>query len=135
MFCFAATSRCEISAGATAQPSRSPGKNVFDVVPACTTTSGARLQRVGGEAPSPNAELAVGDVLDDQEAVLPRELDEERTTVGGERHAGRVLVIRDRVEELRPQAVGEPSLERVDVEAGFVDRYGRRSPTRSHGTP
>src|SRR5437764_52613 len=52
VFCLAATSRREISAGATAQPSRSPGKNVFDVVPACTTTSGARLHRVGGEASS-----------------------------------------------------------------------------------
>ena len=30
----------ETSAGATAQPSRTPGKNVFDVVPTCTTTSG-----------------------------------------------------------------------------------------------
>ena len=53
VFCFADDELREISAGATAQPSRTPGKNVFDVVPACTTTSGARLQRLGG-ASSPS---------------------------------------------------------------------------------
>ena len=48
--CFAATSRAETSAGPTAQPSRTPGQNVFDVVPAWTTTSGARLQRLGSDS-------------------------------------------------------------------------------------
>ena len=76
MFCFAETSCAEISAGAAAQPSRTPGKNVFDVVPACTTTSGARLHRLGERIVRVEAELAVRDVLDDQEAVPARELDE-----------------------------------------------------------
>ena len=95
VFCLAETSWAEISAGPTAQPSRTPGKNVFDVVPAWTTTSGAEApearQRVAVEA-----ELAVGDVLDDQEAVAAaraRRAASRRSA--GEADAGRVLVVGD----------------------------------------
>ena len=81
MICLAETSCVETSAGPTAQPSRTPGKNVFDVVPVWTTTSGAEApearQRLLVEA-----ELAVGDVLDDQEAVAARELDQGRPPLG-----------------------------------------------------
>jgi hypothetical protein len=74
-------------------------------VPACTTTSGA------------------SDVLDDEHAVPPRELDEPLPPLGRERHARRVLVIRDRVEQLRPQAPLEQRRQRVDVEPVLVHRH------------
>ncbi len=76
-------------------------------------------QRVAVEA-----ELAVGDVLDDQEAVPPRELDEERAPLGREADAGRVLVVGDRVEELRAQPAGETPLELVDLQPVLVHRHG-----------
>src|SRR6185312_3201130 len=59
---------------------------------------------VGCEAPQAwrrgavEPELAVRHVLDEQEAVAARELDERGAPLGDERHARRVLVIRDRVE-------------------------------------
>ena len=55
--------------------------------------------RFGGEA-----ELAVGDILDEQEAVAARELDQRLASLGGEADAGGVLVVGDRVDELRAQA-------------------------------
>ena len=124
VFCFAETSCATISAGPAAQPSRTPGRNVLEVVPAWTTTSGAsdhrRRQRSVAEV-----ELAVGDVLDDEEAVAARKLDERLAPLGRERHAGRVLVVGDRVEELRPQAVRRAApLELVDLEPVLVHRHG-----------
>ena len=92
-----------MSGGPTAQPSRIPGNIVFDVVPAWTTTSGARLQRLGKRV-GREAELAVGDVLDDQEPVPARELDQRGAPVAGETHTRRVLVVGDAVDELRAQA-------------------------------
>ena len=52
VFCFAQTSLETSSAGPAAQPRRTPGKNVFENVPACRTTSGPRLRSVGGASPS-----------------------------------------------------------------------------------
>ena len=123
VFCLAETSRAAMSAGPTAQPSRTPGKNVFEVVPACTTTSGARLQRLGSVSLG-EAQLAVRDVLDDQEAVVARELDQRRAPLRREADAGRVLVVGDRVDELRAQPVREAALELVDLEPVLVDRDG-----------
>ena len=51
------------------------------------------------------------------------------------RHAGRVLVVRDRVEQLRRRAAGEHRLELVDAQALLVDRHRRDSGPRSCGTP
>ena len=85
---------------------------------------------VRGEAPEARqrlvgeAELAVGDVLDDQEAVAARQLDQRRPPLGREAHAGRVLVVRDRVDELRAQPGGEPALQLVDLEPVLVERHG-----------
>ena len=51
-------------------------------------------------------QLAVGDVLEDQHAVAPAELDQRAAALERQRPPGRVLVLRDRVEELgrRPPA-------------------------------
>src|SRR5439155_13982111 len=70
------------------------------------------------------AELAVGDVLDDQEPVAPRELDERAAPFDRERHARWILMVRDRVQELRPQPAGQTAREVVDVEAVLVERHG-----------
>ena len=50
--CFAETSWATISGGPTTQPRRTPGKKVFDVVAACSTTSGPMLQRLVSAEPS-----------------------------------------------------------------------------------
>ena len=89
-------------------------------MPAWTTTSGAMLQRLGSASP----ELAVGHVLDDEEPVAARELDERPAAAGRECDAGRILVVRDRVDELRPRSSTQPALELVDVEALLVQRDG-----------
>ena len=47
---------------------------------------------------------AVGVVLDDQDLVLARDLEDLHAALPAERHAGRVLERRDRVEELDPPA-------------------------------
>ena len=68
-----------------------------------------------------NAQLAVGHVLDDEEPVPPCEIGHGRTPLGRERDACRVLVVRDRVEELRAEAARELGLERRRVESVVVD--------------
>src|SRR3954471_21163548 len=93
VFCFALTSCAATSSGAAAQPSRTPGRNVFDVVPACATVSGARLQRLGGP-PAPEENLRGGAALDDKEAVPPCRLAEPLPALDGQADAGRVLVVR-----------------------------------------
>ena len=82
--------------------------------------SGPRLHRLGNDS-SVEAQLAVGHVLDHQEAVEARELDERRAAIGRETDTGRVLMIRNRVEELRPEAVGKPLLQLRDVETVLVE--------------
>ena len=52
VFCFAAASSATTSAGPTAQPSRTPGKKIFENVPACSTTSGASDHSDGSDVPS-----------------------------------------------------------------------------------
>ena len=112
-----------MSAGPTAQPSRTPGKNVFDVVPVCTTTSGARLQRLGSDSPA-EAELAVRDVLDDQEPVAVRQLGQQHSPLGREADAGRVLMVRDAVDDLWPEPTCETPLQVVYVEPVLVHADG-----------
>ncbi|PWS42954.1 hypothetical protein DKT74_19405 [Streptomyces sp. ZEA17I] len=46
------------------------------------------------------AQLAVGDVLDDEEPVPPGQRDQGVAALQGEGEAGGVLVVRDEVEEL-----------------------------------
>src|SRR5581483_5227192 len=85
---------------------------------------------LGREAPEARqrggveAELAVGDVLDDEEAVPGGELDERATPLDRQADAGRILVVGNRVEQLRPQTGGETPLELVDLEALVVHRHG-----------
>ena len=122
MFCFAETSCAEIAAGDAAQPSRTPGKNVFDVVPAWTTTSGAERPEAR-QVLVVEVEVAVGDVLEHDEAVVARELDERLAPLGRHAHAGRVLVVGDRVEQLRPKAGHELPLELVDLQPVVVERH------------
>ena len=151
VFCFAATSCATTSAG--------PGR------PAEAHAGEERLRRrarldddVRREAPEARqrvaveAELAVGDVLDDQEAVAARELDERRAPLGREADAGRVLVVGDRVE--RASAAGRAASRRsssstsrpslvhrdatsVGLEAaeGHGSRRGRSAPRRRRGRP
>ncbi len=56
--------------------------------------------------------------------MAPRELDERAASLHGEADTRRVLVIRDRVEQLRAQAAGEPPLQLVDLEPVLVHRDG-----------
>src|SRR5829696_1112480 len=84
---------------------------------------------VGAEAPEARQrlpgepELAIGNILDDQEPVPARQLDERRAAVGREADAGRVLVVGDRVEELGAQAGLELTLQLVDLEPVLVERH------------
>ena len=78
----------------------------------------------GSAAVVGEAELAVGDVLDDQEPVPARELDERGAPLGRETDAGRVLVVGDRVEQLRAQPAGEPAFQLVHLEPVLVERDG-----------
>ena len=55
---------------------------------------------------------------------MPREFDEPLAAFRRHAHARRVLVVGDRVEELRPQPLGEPPLELVDLEPVLVHRDG-----------
>ena len=76
-------------------------------------------QRLLGEA-----ELAVGDVLDDQEAVAARQLDQRRAPIRREADARRVLVVRDRVDELRAEPGDQLPFQLVDLEPVLVERDG-----------
>ena len=78
-------------------------------------------RRLGGAVVG---ELAVGDVLDDEEPVPRGELDDHAAALARERDAARVLVVGVRVEELRPQPGRERGGERVDVEPVAVDGDG-----------
>src|SRR5439155_7618455 len=78
---------------------------------------------VGPEAPEARrrdpfeAELPVRDVLDDEESVATGELDERPAPLADEADAGRILVVGDRIEELRAQPTGEPSRQLFHVQA------------------
>ena len=67
-------------------------------------------------------ELAVGDVLDDEEAVPTGKLDQRRAPLVREANSGGVLVVGDGVEELRAQPIGQAPLELFDVETVLVER-------------
>jgi hypothetical protein len=69
-------------------------------------------------------QLAVRNVLDHEEAVAARKLDERLAALGREGNAGGILVVGDRVEQLRPQAVRQTPLELVHLEPVLVHRYG-----------
>ena len=112
-----------MSAGPTAQPSRIPGNIVFEVVPGLHDD-------VRSEAPEARecvvseAELAVRDVLDDQEPVPARELDQRHAPLGGEAHACRILVVGNAVEELRAQSGCQLAFQLVHLEPVLVHRDG-----------
>jgi hypothetical protein len=80
------------------------------------------------------AELAIGDILEDHETFPARPLHESAAPVTGQAHAGRVVVIRDRVEDLRPLAV-----ERIDDQAVGVRQHrleaGLEAAERNVGAP
>ena len=106
VFCFAETSCAQISAG--------PGRPAEPDAREERLRGRPRLDdRVRRERPEARqrvlaeVELAVGDVLDDEEPVPPRQLDQRLAPLDRQRHARRVLVVGDRVEELRPQPVLE----------------------------
>jgi hypothetical protein len=69
------------------------------------------------------AQLAVGIVLDDRRAVVGGELDQAPPPLEAERHAGRVLEVRQDVEELG--ATPQLPLQPIDVEPVVVDRHGQ----------
>ena len=77
--------------------------------------------------PAVEAELAVGDVLDDEEAEATRDLDEHASPLERQRDTGRVLVLGDHVQELRTQAATQLRLERVRHEAVAVERDRHRA--------
>src|SRR5207247_10226685 len=68
---------------------------------------------VGAERPKARqavlaeAELAVRDVLENEEAIAARQLDERLAALAGKAHTGRVLEVRNAVEQLRLQTCGE----------------------------
>ena len=113
-----------MSAGPTAQPSRTPGNSVFDVVPVWTTT-------IGREAPQARQRLVERSRARDRRR--PRRSGSRNGAASStscvrrsarETDPGRVLVVGDRVEQLRPQARSEPPLEVLDVEPVLVQRNG-----------
>ena len=122
--------------GRARPPSRAarPGRTSSTSSPPARRRPAPRLQRLGGRVVV-EAELAVGDVLDDQEAVAACKLDQRAAPLGGQAHSRRVLVIRDRVEELRPQPAGKQALELVDLRARPRPSGRRRPRPRSRGTP
>ena len=68
------------------------------------------------------AELAVGDVLQDQESVAAGQRDQLLPPRQRHRQPGRVLEVGDRVEDLRPQTAREQCAELVDAQSCVVDR-------------
>ena len=66
-------------------------------------------------------------VLEDEQVVFGRELDETTTSLCGKRSAGRILERRDHVQERRTPAPAQVRVERVDVEPAFVAPHGRNS--------
>ena len=68
-------------------------------------------------------ELTVRHVLDDQEPVALRQLDEQRSPLGGEADAGRILVVGDAVDELRAEPARETPLQLLHVEPVLVHRH------------
>ena len=69
-------------------------------------------------------ELTVRHVLDDQEPVVLRQLDELRSPLGDKAHAGRVLVVGDAVDELRAEPTCEAPLQVFRVEPVLVHSDG-----------
>ena len=112
-----------MSAGPTAQPSRIPGNIVFDVVPAWTTTSGARLQRLGKvSAAKPSSRYATSSTIRNPywraSSTSGARLSPERLTPAGFWWSGM------RVDELRAQALGKQPLQLVHLEPVLVHRDG-----------
>ena len=110
------------------RPGRPPSRAEH---PGRTSSTSSRLHDdVGREAPEARerlpreAELAVRDVLDDQEPVAVRQLDQQRPPLGREADTGRVLVVGDAVDELRAEPTCEPPLQLLDVEPVLVHADG-----------
>ena len=73
---------------------------------------------------APEPDLGVRVVLEDREAVLPRQLHQRGPPGGGQCHAGRVLVVRDDVRELRAYPTGLDELAQlVDVDTVGVEGH------------
>ena len=121
------TSLPTTSAGPAAQPIRNPGEKILENVPACSTTSGASDHRLGGGAASfstrAETELAVGHVLQDQEVVAAGQVNQLLPALRAHRQAGGVLVVGDRVDDLRSQPAGQQVCEHVDPHPGVVDGH------------
>ena len=100
VFCFAETRRAEIAAGRRRPAEPHAGEERLRRRPGLDDD-------VGGERPEARqallaeVEVAVGDVLEHEEAVAARQLDERFAALGGQAHPGRVLVVGDRVQQLR----------------------------------
>ena len=80
-----------------------------------------RRQRLALEA-----QLHVGVVLEDGEAVLGRQLEQPAALLERERAAGRVLEVGDDVRERRVRAPLQRQLERLDVDAVRLERDGEQ---------
>ena len=89
--------------------------------------TGAGAERGGGDSrargrrrQSAEAKLPVRDVLQDQEAIAAGQADKLHAAVGAHRQAGGILVVRDGVNDLGPQAPGQQAGEHIDVHAVAV---------------
>ena len=117
-----ASSRAASSAGATNQPTRSPGATVFENDEAYVTRAPAlELEQRGRRLPFV-ADEAVRVVLEHRQPVLGGQLGDAPAPLGRERAAARVLEGRDRVEEA-DGPVRELARERVGIEPLVVHRH------------
>ena len=98
---WASTSFSRTACGASAQPTRKPGRERLgeraEVDHALGLVGAQRAMRLLVEA-----EQAVGVVLEHQHVGLAADLEDLRAPLGGQGHAGGVVEVRDRVEELDP---------------------------------
>ena len=96
---FARMSFSRMACGASAHPTRKPGARVLENVPRYTTPS-CSTDRIAAGRLVVEVEQAVRVVLEHQDVVLPRDLEDLEAALPGEGHPGRVVEGRDRVEEL-----------------------------------
>ena len=85
--------------------------------------AGLVLLEHGRELLAAEPDVVVRVVLEDRELVLVRELEEPGALLARERHARRVLEVRDDVRERRPHTALEQGLELVDVEAVGLEAH------------
>ena len=121
VFCFAATSGADTSAGATAQPSRTPGRTSST---RCPPERPRPARRSRGSAPRRRErELAIRHILEDGGIRSGGRGRPALSAAHSKADPGRVLVVGDRVEELRAKTVSQMPLEVVHIEPVLVERH------------